>query len=66
MSPLESSSPNFIGLLDNEDENTQIYRNFGTYSSNDTTLHPRSLESQVMFLLQTHILLQEVTGRTPT
>jgi hypothetical protein len=31
MSPSESISPIFIGLLDNEDENTQILRKFGTY-----------------------------------
>jgi len=28
MSPSESSSPIFIGLLENEDENTQIFRKF--------------------------------------
>ena len=42
------------------------FENFGTYSPNDIALYPRSLESQVMFLFQMHILLQEVTGQTPT
>jgi hypothetical protein len=34
-----------LGSLDREDEGTTIIRNVGKYSPNDTSSHPRSLES---------------------